>query len=180
MNRIKKPIGVIILVLIAVILGGVVNARASIDGDIGIRWWRMNQAHEGAEIARRLGGDNAAALSYFGQQWTIANNERKELEAQLPKETLEDQGVWTITAYANDGRSASGRANIPGQTCACNCLPFGTVIEIEGMGRWTVTDRGASSGQWAWHNSNWCDIYLGSNAECNAWGVQKRRVWVVK
>ena len=172
----KRILQLIILGLAIGGLLGTITARASISDDIGVKWWRMNQAHEGAEIARRLGGDNAAALAYFGAQWTIANNERKELEAQQK----EYQGVWTITAYCNDGRSASGRPNIAGQTCACNCLPAGTVIEIEGMGRWTVTDRGASTGQWAWHNSNWCDIYLGSEAECQQFGVQKRQVWVVQ
>lgn len=172
----KRILQLIILGLAIGGLLGTITARASISDDIGVKWWRMNQAHEGAEIARRLGGDNAAALAYFGAQWTIANNERKELEAQQK----EYQGVWTITAYCNDGRSASGRPNIAGQTCACNCLPAGTVIEIEGMGRWTVTDRGASTGQWAWHNFNWCDIYLGSEAECQQWGVQHRNVWVVQ
>ena len=171
-----KKILIPILIALSIMLGGVISARASIDEDIGIRWWRMNQAHEGAEIARRLGGDNASVLAYFGQQWTQANNERKELEASMK----DYQGVWTITAYCNDGQSSSGRPNIPGQTCSCNCLPAGTVIEIEGMGRWTVTDRGASSGAWAWHNSNWCDIYLGSEAECQQFGVQKRNVWVVR
>lgn len=171
-----KKILIPILIALSIMLGGVISARASIDENIGVRWWRMNQAHEGAEIARALGGDNAAALAYFGAQWTIANNERKELEASMK----DYQGVWTITAYCNDGQSSSGRPNIPGQTCACNCLPAGTVIEIEGMGRWTVTDRGASTGAWAWHNSNWCDIYLGSEAECQQWGVQHRNVWVVQ
>lgn len=172
----KRIVQLIILGLAIGGLLGTITARASISDDIGVKWWKMNQAHEGAEIARRLGGDNAAALAYFGAQWTIANNERKELEAQQK----EYQGVWTITAYCNDGRSSSGRPNIAGQTCACNCLPAGTVIEIEGMGRWTVTDRGASTGQWAWHNSNWCDIYLGSEAECQQFGVQHRNVWVVR
>lgn len=171
-----KWLGAFTLVILAIVLIGVVQARASISEDIGIKWWRMNQAHEGAEIARRLGGDNEAALAYFGQQWTTANNERKELEAQ----NRDYQGVWTITAYCNDGQSASGRANIAGQTCACNCLPFGTVIEISGLGRWTVTDRGASTGKWAWHNNGWCDIYLNSESECNQFGVQKREVWIVK
>ena len=171
-----KKILIPILIALSIMLGGVISARASIDEDIGVRWWRMNQAHEGAEIARRLGGDNASVLAYFGAQWTIANNERKELEASMK----DYQGVWTITAYCNDGQSSSGRPNIVGQTCACNCLPFGTVIEVEGMGRFTVTDRGASSGAWAWHNSNWCDIYLGSEAECNQFGVQHRNVWGVK
>lgn len=176
MKRFTKTTAIICLVIAGIILGGIVEARASISDDIGVCWWKMNQAHEGAEIARRLGGDNEQVLSYFGQQWTTANNERKELEAQQK----EYQGVWTITAYCNDGQSASGRPNIVGQTCACNCLPFGTVIEVEGMGRFTVTDRGASTGQWAWHNSNWCDLYLGSESECRSWGVQKRNVWVVK
>ena len=167
---------IVALVALSLILGSVITARAATSEDVGIRWWRMNKAHEGAEIARALGGDNAAALAYFGAQWTIANNERKELEASMK----DHQGVWTITAYCNDGQSSSGRPNIPGQTCACNCLPAGTVIEIEGMGRFTVTDRGASSGAWAWHNSNWCDIYLVSEAECQQWGVQHRNVWVVR
>ena len=171
-----KKILIPILIALSIMLGGVISARASIDEDIGIRWWRMNQAHEGAEIARRLGGDNASVLAYFGQQWNQANNERKALEAS----TKDYPGVETVSTDARDGQSSSGRPNIPGQTCACNCIPAGTVIEIEGMGRWTVTDRGASSGAWAWHNSNWCDIYLGSEVECQQWGVQHRNVWVVK
>ena len=176
MKRLKKIVSWAVLICLVCVLSGTVYANTNIHDQIGVKWWTMNQAHDGAEICRRLGGDNAAALAYFGERWTTANNERKELEAQS-KESL---GTWTITAYCNDGQSASGRANIPGQTCACNCLPFGAVIEIEGMGQFTVTDRGASSGKWAWHNSNWADIYLSSESECNAWGVQHRRVWRVK
>ena len=172
----RRIIQVIILALAIGGLLGTITARANIDGDIGVCWWQKNKAHEGAEAARALGCTDEYVLKWFGNKWTEANNRQKELEAQ----NKDYQGVWTITAYCNDGRSASGRPNIAGQTCACNCLPAGTVIEIEGMGRWTVTDRGASTGQWAWHNSNWCDIYLGSEAECNAWGVQCRNVWVVK
>ena len=179
----KRIVQLIILGLAIGGLLGTITARASISDDIGVKWWKMNQAHEGAEIARRLGGDNAAALAYFGAQWTIANNERKELEAQQK----EYQGVWTITAYCNDGQSASGmplyaypRDDEYMPTCACNCLPFGTIIEIEGLGRFKVVDRGASSGQWAWHNSNWCDIYLWNSSQCNQWGVQHRNVWVVR
>jgi len=175
MKRIPKLL-LPLLIALSVMLGSVVSARASIDGDIGVCWWEKNKAHEGAEAARALGCTDEYVLKWFGNKWTEANNRQKELEAQQK----EYQGVWTITAYCNDGRSASGRPNIAGQTCACNCLPAGTVIEIEGMGRWTVTDRGASTGQWAWHNSNWCDIYLGSEAECQQLGVQHRNVWVVK
>ena len=58
MKRLTKPLAVIILVVLGVILGGIVTAKAAISDDIGVRWWRMNKAHEGAEIARALGGDN--------------------------------------------------------------------------------------------------------------------------
>ena len=170
----KKRLVAILLVLVFA-LGSVITARASISDDIGRCWWEKNKAHEGAEAARALGCTDEYVLKWFGNKWTEANNRQKELEAQQKQY----QGVWTITAYCNDGQSSSGMPNIAGQTCACNCLPAGTVIEVEGMGRWTVTDRGASSGAWAWHNSNWCDLYLGSEAECQQWGVQHRNVWVV-
>lgn len=175
MKRITKLL-LPLLIITSIMLGCVVTARASVEGNIGVCWWQKNKAHEGAEAARALGCTDEYVLKWFGNKWTEANNRQKELEAQQK----DYQGVWTITAYCNDGQSSSGRPNIPGQTCACNCLPAGTVIEIEGMGRWTVTDRGASSEAWAWHNSNWCDIYLGSESECNAWGVQHRNVWVVR
>lgn len=182
-NKLYKAVSALILSLCCVFLTGVISVRASGENAIGVKWWTMNQAHEGAEIARRLGGDNEAALAYFGQQWTTANNERKELEAQ----NRDYQGVWTITAYCNDGQSASGmplyaypRNDEYMPTVACNCLPFGTIIEIEGLGRFKVVDRGASSGAFAWHNSNWCDIYLWTEGDCYSWGVQHRNVWVVK
>ena len=166
----------VVLTLCITLLAGTITARASVSDDIGVCWWQKNKAHEGAEAARALGCTDEYVLKWFGNKWTEANNRQKELEAQQK----DYQGVWTITAYCNDGRSASGRPNIAGQTCACNCLPFGTVIEVEGMGRFTVTDRGASSGAWAWHNSGWCDLYLGSESECRNFGVQKRNVWIVK
>ena len=82
MKRFKKVISWAVLICLVCVLTGTVYANVNVNEQIGVKWWRMNQAHEGAEIARRLGGDNEAVLSYFGQQWTQANNERKELEAQ--------------------------------------------------------------------------------------------------
>lgn len=187
---------IFVLAILCAILAGIVGTRVYATSfgpqpkDDGECWYWMNRAHDGAEIARRLGGDNEEVLAYFGRAWTEYNELRKELVAQKQeaarkaeeerKASMEYLGVWTLTAYANDGQSASGRPNIAGQTCACNCLPFGSVIYVEGMGEYVVTDRGASSGQWAWHNSNWADLYMPSNAECNQWGVQHREVYLVK
>ena len=81
MKRLTKPLAVIILVVLGVILGGIVTAKAAISDDIGVRWWRMNKAHEGAEIARALGGDNSAALAYFGERWTTAG--RAQADGQI-------------------------------------------------------------------------------------------------
>ena len=192
MIKSKKLIVLIALCFVLALVGGLHAGaeqalKARTEGEC---WYYMNLAHDGAEIARKIGGDNQATLAYYGKAWTDYNNLRKQLveqkqaEAQRQEEerkaNMEYLGNWTLTAYANDGQSASGRPNVVGQTCACNCLPAGTVIEIEGMGRWTVTDRGASSGAWAWHNSAWADLYLGSESECRNFGVQKRNVWIVK
>lgn len=184
MKKLNRKIALaVVLTLCITLLAGTITARASISEDIGVCWWQKNKAHEGAEAARALGCTDEYVLRWFGNKWTEANNRQKELEASR----REWQGVWTITAYANDGASASGMPlyayprddeNMP--TVACNCLPFGTIIEIEGLGQFKVVDRGASSGQWAWHNSAWCDIYLWSNAECVQFGRQHRNVWVVK
>lgn len=152
---------------------------------------RMDKIHWVADALRSLGWENGtdtqkAALAQCGAYWHEQNSLKKEViarkqeEAQNQQETLESLGTWKITAYCNDPQSASGMANIVGQTCACNCLPFGSVIRVEGMGDYVVTDHGASSGSWAWHNSNWADLYMGSASECNSWGVQSRQVWLVK
>ena len=184
MKKLNRKIALaVVLTLCITLLAGTITARASISDDIGVCWWQKNKAHEGAEAARALGCTDEYVLKWFGNKWTEANSRQKELEAQQK----DYQGVWTITAYCNDGQSASGmplyaypRDDEYMPTCACNCLPFGTVIEIEGLGRFKVVDRGASSGAFAWHNSNWADIYLWSESACNNWGVQKRQVWVVK
>ena len=101
-----------VLTLCITLLAGTITARASISDDIGVCWWQKNKAHEGAEAARALGCTDEYVLKWFGNKWTEANNRQKELEAQQK----DYQGVWTITAYCNDGRSASGRPNIAGQT----------------------------------------------------------------
>ena len=95
MKRFKRIVSWVALICLVRILTGTVYANTNIQDQIGVKWWTMNQAHDGAEICRRLGGDNSAALAYFGERWTTANNERKELDAAA-KESL---GTWTIMRY---------------------------------------------------------------------------------
>lgn len=190
--KLTKKSAVAILLVLAIILVGIVVLRTPAEAandtllSSSVYAQRCEKIHWVADALRSLGFENGsdiqkAALAQCGHYWHEQNNLRqqalKKEESEKPK--LEPLGTWTLTAYANDGRSASGMANIPGQTCACNCLPLGTRIYVECMGEYVVTDRGASTGQWSWHNSNWADLYMGSNAECNSWGVQHRQVYKV-
>ncbi len=84
-------------------------------------------------------------------------------------------GTWTITAYAETGYPcANGNYPSTGYTIACNSLPFGTVVYIEGVGYRTVEDRGPDS-----MGDAWCDLYLGDTGTCINWGVQSRDVYLV-
>ncbi len=85
-------------------------------------------------------------------------------------------GRFQITAYEYDGtRCANGNWPRKGHTVACNSLPLGTKVYIQGIGIRYVEDRGAS-----WHSSKWMDIYLGSEAACERWGIRRRKVWRLK
>lgn len=85
-------------------------------------------------------------------------------------------GTWRITAYAYTGSPcANGNYPTTGYTIACNSLPFGTQVYIEGVGYRTVEDRGPE-----WLGSYWCDLYLGDVSECIQWGDQYRDVYIVE
>ena len=97
------------------------------------------------------------------------------LQKDNPLDGMEYLGNWHITAYAYTGSPcANGNYPEPGYTIACNSLPFGTEVYIEGVGFRTVEDRGPG-----WLGSEWCDLYLGDTASCIVWGSQYRGVWLV-
>lgn len=91
-----------------------------------------------------------------------------------PFAEMESLGVWRVTAYAWTGYvCANGEYPEEGRTIACNWLPFGTQVYIEGVGVREVMDRGP-----AWLGSEWCDLYLGDVWSCVTWGDQQREVWL--
>lgn len=61
-----------------------------------------------------------------------------------------------------------------GYTVACNSLPFGTKVYIDGVGFRTVEDRGP-----AYLGDTWLDLYLGEYDACVQWGDQTKKVWKV-
>lgn len=92
-----------------------------------------------------------------------------------PKEDFTPMGQWRITAYYETGMAtASGVYPEIGTTLAHNSLEFGAEVYIEGLGFWTVQDRGPAS-----MGTEWCDIFLGDYGECVQFGETFREVWIV-
>ena len=85
-------------------------------------------------------------------------------------------GHFVLTAYEWTGAPcANGAFPTVGYTVACNSLPLGTRVYVEGIGERVVEDRGAS-----WHSSNWMDIYLGDVSACDQFGVREADVYVLR
>jgi peptidoglycan DL-endopeptidase CwlO len=95
---------------------------------------------------------------------------------------------WRITAYdacvaccgKSDGITASGKKAIYGYV-ACNWLKFGTKVSIEGLGIFTVQDRGAKSlfGSKKNHIKH-LDVYMDTHREALKFGNQYREVVILK
>jgi 3D (Asp-Asp-Asp) domain-containing protein len=93
--------------------------------------------------------------------------------------------VFTITAYCScskccgksDGITASGIKAFEGVTIAAdwNILPLGTIVEIEGVGRRIVQDKGGSI------KGNRIDLFMGTDHQkALNFGKQERWVTVIK
>ena len=93
-------------------------------------------------------------------------------------------GIMRISYYCHckrccgkeDGVMASGKRVYRGAV-ACNWLPFGTRLEIDGIGWVVVEDRGAKSifGTKA-RPKMALDVYLPSHTECLQRGIEYRKV----
>jgi len=78
-----------------------------------------------------------------------------------------------LTAYEWTGNPcANGNYPTAGYTVACNTLPMGTQIYIEGYGYYVVEDRGGMPG-------NGIDIYMGDPDTCINFGRQYANVYIV-
>lgn len=90
-------------------------------------------------------------------------------------------GEWRITEYCpcricNGGftGTASGAPLTPGRTVACNSLPFGAEIYVEGYGWRVVEDRGGGG-------ACWVDILVETHEDAQSVdGSSVRKVWVRK
>ena len=94
---------------------------------------------------------------------------------------MEYLGDWTITAYCGcaeccgswGNATASGAPAISGHTLACNILPFGTQVMIEGT-IYMVEDTGYTI-----YGDAWADIYFDTHDEALAYGLHTASVYLV-
>ena len=92
-------------------------------------------------------------------------------------------GTYAATAYCScsectgiyaTGYTASGTWATEGRTIACNTLPMGTQVYIEGYGYYTVEDTGYTP-----YGDAWLDIFFESHDSALAFGVRQVEVYMV-
>lgn len=83
-------------------------------------------------------------------------------------------GTYELTAYTWTGDPcANGQYPTSGYTVACNSLPLGTRVYIEGIGERVVEDTGGMGG-------GVVDIYMDSYDSCIQFGRQSANVYVIE
>lgn len=135
----------------------------------------INSLNRGAEIQNTKIEETEYRVEHLETEVQELKVEIEEIE-----ETTEDSryalplGHYTLTAYEWTGNTcANGNYPTAGYTIACNSLPIGTRVYIEGYGEFTVEDRGGMA-------DNVIDIYLGDYDACINFGVQEADVYLVK
>jgi len=105
------------------------------------------------------------SLSYYDEH-NVSNEESSS-------SSMTYLGNYMCTAYEWTG-SPCANGNYPsvGYTVACNSLPFGTQIYIDGYGYYTVEDHGGGG-------DNWIDIYMGDESSCYDFGVRYLDIYLV-
>ena len=82
-------------------------------------------------------------------------------------------GTYQLTAYTHTGNPmANGQMPYVGAV-ACNSLPLGTVIYIEGYGNFVVCDRGGMGG-------GIIDIFMNTYEECIQFGRRSANIYIVQ
>ncbi|HBP01236.1 MAG TPA: hypothetical protein DD454_03435 [Candidatus Moranbacteria bacterium] len=144
------------------------------------------------EFAQETQVENKEELE-VEKELVVKTEEEIENDAILAKWKTKQEAKWnnlsqekfTINASAytaaadecgwNTGITASGIKVQEERTLACPPeYPFGTIIEIEGMGQYRCEDRGGAI------KGNHFDIYMVTKAEAFGFGRKNITAWVVK
>lgn len=104
---------------------------------------------------------------------TETETETEEIVAEEEEVATGYLGGYTLTAYEWTGDPcANGNYPTCGYTAACNSLPLGTRIYIEGLGEYVIEDRGGMADEVI-------DIYMGDYDSCIQFGIQHADVYII-
>jgi 3D (Asp-Asp-Asp) domain-containing protein len=82
-------------------------------------------------------------------------------------------GVFTVTCYDLGGSTATGTAPDTSTVAVDpSVIPLGSTIYVDGAGTRVAQDTGGAI------RGDRLDIWEPSYADCEAWGVQDRQVWL--
>lgn len=104
-----------------------------------------------------------------------------ETQEDEPSGDMEYLGSWVATAYCpceiccgswSGSPTASGVMPTPWHTVACDILPFGTEIYVDGYGYFVVEDLGVYG--------EWIDIFCSEHSEADTFGMQTVDVYLVR
>lgn len=167
------------------------------EGDTGDEDWEDNVPPDGAGSADTAGEETGSVGSmselvepgeYDDVSETGAENYSTGDDGEIDGiQTVSESGLtylgtWTATAYCPgpcccgeyaSGYTASGTLATEGRTVACNSLPFGTQIYIEGYGYYIVEDTG-----WSPYEP-WLDVFFSSHDAALAFGLRDVEVYMV-
>lgn len=113
----------------------------------------------------------------------VEEPEQEPVEESPTDQSMEYIGDWTATGYCPAecccgswawGATASGVMPTANHTVACNSLPFGTQLMIDGI-VYTVEDTG-----WSPYGDAWVDIFFDTHSEALAWGERIVSVYLVR
>lgn len=148
------------------------NVEGSNEGIEGSETAEMGYADNNSDRDSDMGNGNESENSESGMD---GNGSDAEPELMY-------LGTWTATAYCScplccgeysSGYTASGTLATEGRTIACNSLPFGTQLMIDGV-TYTVEDTGYSP-----YGETWIDIYFDSHDSALAFGLREVEVYLV-
>lgn len=139
----------------------------------------QKEAYE-AELANQK-QQVAASPAIISSEPAVSNESTPEAAVEPEAEPSTEEpakpgryaGWYQLTAYTHTGNPmANGQMPFVGAV-ACNSLPIGTVIYIEGYGTYTVCDTGGMGG-------GVIDIFMNSYDECIQFGRQGADVYIIE
>ena len=167
----KKIIAYILAaaVVVALVMAGRTTAMAGFD-DTELTA-RQVEVHEAAELLRSLGVEESdPAIQALSAEWWRCERLRGARYLGTYYVTGYDP-YCTHCCYRADGITASGKVVAEGRTVAmCKDFPFGTRVYIEGLGIYTVEDRGVGPGK--------IDVACSDHSKCYAL-TGHYEVWVI-